>query len=699
MPLSSVKRGTAAAAQAAAAPSKRPAKSPRPAKEAPLPSGQLAILCAVLLTESICSSVLFPFVPSFIAHIKGWKVDSSGYASGFPIGLFMFGQVVSGKMWGKFSDVFGRKLAITFGVLGCAVCMFFFGLSGSIWVMCFWRFMHGMLAGCSIVAKTMINDLTDATNRAKGLALVSLTWGIGTLIGPAIGGYLYDPASNSTLAFLHISATGFLSRNPAFLPGAVVAMYNLVAVVISAMYLRESNKGARRLREVLPPSVVKILDPVLKFVQPRLPCDDVVVEVTGVCANCRDEANVTALEKAPHATALPRDSGPHAPHASFGFKQAFQNPLLRRVCIISMLICTADMMFMEALPLWLAADTEHGGLQLSPSHMAILVLMNGVPSVFANIAFPKVLQFSGGPIRLWVFSQTTYALSTAVVPTATSFGTEGSFWFTLVTSMLRRVVECWTFALIMVMVSLTAPQGEVGTMFGIQQSTASLVRCIVPFIFAPLFAWSIAKPRPFPFDHYLVFLLSVIPLAISAYIAAHIYVPSDSDNIADEEDQEKSSDVGDRTNSERRSGRDSGQGSLPSRSSFFSSVHGDVRERGSLLNSFANVANSSATNTIHGMVHSAILTFPMGSPLHMDDEEGTGATHLQRDGVGDSRDNSSQQGDEADEDDEYASFADEMALLTPVVPDGILEHEDIRFAQRSALFEDEELPGKAMHSA
>ncbi|KAG5466316.1 hypothetical protein LSCM4_01462 [Leishmania orientalis] len=695
MPPSPARKDTAVDSQASAGPSKRPAKGQRPVTDAPLPRVQLAILCVVLLTESICSSVLFPFVPSFIAHIKGWDVESSGFASGFPIGLFMLGQVVSGKLWGRFSDVFGRKLAISFGVLGCAVCMFFFGLSGRIWVMCLWRFMHGMLAGCSIVAKTTINDLTDATNRAKGLALVSLTWGVGTLIGPAIGGYLYDPASNTSLSFLHISATGFLGRNPAFLPGAVVAMYNLFAVLICVLYLRESNKGARPLREVLPPSIVRFLAPVLRFVQPRLPCDYSATEVTVTGTNNHDDASGPEHEKVPHVANSPRENCPPAPHPSFGYKQAFLNPVLRRVCMISMLICASDMMFTEAFPLWLAADTQHGGLHLSPSHMAILVLMNGVPSVFANLAFPKVLQLSGGPIRLWVFSQATYAFFTAMVPAATYFGTESRFWFTMVTSMLRRVVECWNFALVMVMVSLTAPQGEVGTMFGIQQSTASFVRCIVPFIFAPLFAWSISKPHPFPFDHHLVFLLSVIPLVISANIAARIYVPSEGGDSGDGEDeQENLTDMENRNNGERRSGRDSGRGSVRSRSSFFGPVAGDVRERESLLSSFGNVPDPSATNTIHGMMHNAILTFPMGSPLHMADERELGATRLQRDDVGDSRDNSSQQGDEVDADDEYASFADEMALLTPVVPDGILEHEDIRFAQRSTQFEEEELPSK-----
>ncbi|KAK7195694.1 transporter-like protein [Novymonas esmeraldas] len=686
-------RDVAGPSHAAASESSRNTHSSH-VKDTPLPWDQLSILCVVLLTESICSTVLIPFVPSFIAHIRGWAVESSGYASGFPVGLFMLGQVLSGKMWGTFSDKLGRKLSITVGVLGCAICMFFFGLSGSLWVMCFWRFMHGMSAGCSIVAKTMINDLTDTTNRAKGLALVSLTWGVGTLFGPAVGGYLYDPAHSTTLAFLHVSPTSFLGEHPAFLPSAVVAMYNLFAVVVSVVFLRESNKDAQPLRDVLPPSLVKILQPVLRFLQPRLPCDDKVageVTVTSADEHVGSGDHPTALKPsgAPATQTAAVSPAAAAPHKSFGFKQAFTDPLLRRVCVISMLISSSDMTFAQIFPLWLAADTSRGGLSLTPSLMANLVLVNSIPAVLANVVFAKVIELSGGPIRLWIVSQLLYGLSTAVMPIATSLGPTGSFWYTMVIGMLRKVVECWSFGLMMVLVSLTAPKGKVGIMFGIQQSTACMVRCVVPFIFAPLFAWSIANPHTFPFNHYLVFLLCVVPLVIGAYMATKVYVPTD-DDAEEEADQ---SDPGATDDGERQSRLNSARGSVRSRYSFFGAVNSDHRERESLLrNSFADLANSFATNITPGVMQNTILAVPVGAPLALGDENGIGAPGPRRSESGDSRDNSSQEGDDVDEDDEYTSISNEMVDVTATFAENQQGREDVRIAQRSTLLEDEELP-------
>ncbi|CAM43485.1 transporter-like protein [Leishmania braziliensis MHOM/BR/75/M2904] len=692
MPISPVDKGTTTEAEGSAPPLERCANNCRPLKDTPLPWGQLSIICVVLLTESICWSVLLPFMPSFIAYIKGWDVDSSGYASGFPVGLFMLGQVVSGKLWGMLSNMIGRKVTIVLGVSGCAICMFFFGLSGSLLAMCFWRFMHGLLGGCSIVAKTMISDLTDTTNRAKGLALVSLTWGVGTLIGSAVGGVLYNPASSSALALLHISSTSFVGSHPAFLPSAVVAAYSFFAVVICVMCLQESYRDARPLRDVLPPFIVKFMAPVLRFVQPRLPCDCNATDVTAMCADDHNETSSSAPQKPPPTAARPTPASP-TPHTPFGFKQAFLNPLLRRVCIISMLIATSDMMFTEIFPLWVASDVRNGGLHLSPFQISILVLMNAAPSVLANVVFAPVIQYAGGPVRLCIAAQLMYAFFTAMVPTASSLGKRTRFWYTMVFGMLRKAMEAWNYALTMVMVSLTAPQGMVAIMFGIQQSLVCLVRCVVPLIFAPVFAWSIAKPHPFPFNHYLVFLLSVIPLVIGAYIATHVYVLSSYSGDGEEEEEEELEDSSDRVgvgNGGQNSRLNSACGSLCSIYSLFGSVSCDVPARESLLRNSA--ANSLVTLSSPAMTQHTIFEFPTGSPLLMAVEDAASAARMQPDEAGDSRDNSSQEGDEVDNNTEYASLADEMAVI-PVVPrDGVLEQEDIRIAQRSTLLENEELP-------
>lgn len=79
------------------------------------------------------------------------------------------------------------------------VIMLIFGFSSSVLMCGICRFFHGLFNGNILVAKTMMADITDKSNQAKGFSFLSLCSGIGFLIGPALGGMLYDPVNSSSL--------------------------------------------------------------------------------------------------------------------------------------------------------------------------------------------------------------------------------------------------------------------------------------------------------------------------------------------------------------------------------------------------------------------------------------------------------------------------------------------------------------------
>ncbi|CAG9582634.1 conserved hypothetical protein [Leishmania major strain Friedlin] len=216
-------------------------------KATPLPMNQLIPMTFVLLNESICSTMLLPFVGLLVAHLKGASVDEAGYHSGVLIGVFMLGQVLSARMWGWVSDKYGRRFPIISGLFTSGLMMFGFGLSTSVWMCAFFRFMHGLFNGNILVAKTMMADITDRTNAAKGFAFVSLCYGIGVLIGPTLGGMLYDPANSSALRWAHISKESIFSRKPALLPSLVIFFYTNLGMLICTFYVMESNVKAQPL--------------------------------------------------------------------------------------------------------------------------------------------------------------------------------------------------------------------------------------------------------------------------------------------------------------------------------------------------------------------------------------------------------------------------------------------------------------------
>lgn len=181
--------------------------------------------------------MLFPFVGLFVAYLQNYSNEEAGYASGVLLGIFQLGQMTSLKLWGFISDTYGRKLPLNLGLIASGLSIIFFGLSTNFVLATIWRFTHGFCNGNVLVAKTIVADVTDRTNEARGFSLVSLTWSIGTLIGPFIGGFLYDPVNNERLTWLHLRKDGFLARFPAFLPCSVIFIYSIFALIVCCVFV------------------------------------------------------------------------------------------------------------------------------------------------------------------------------------------------------------------------------------------------------------------------------------------------------------------------------------------------------------------------------------------------------------------------------------------------------------------------------
>ena len=115
--------------------------------------------------------------------------------------------VFSSYYWGKRSQLIGRKKVFVIGLLsyGFAFLLFTFGIQVGLWgvfnpislfiFLLIIRIIYGVLiGGIQPAAVAYMSDHTDSKDRTKGMALIGMAAGIGTMIGPVMGG---------TLAFIH----------------------------------------------------------------------------------------------------------------------------------------------------------------------------------------------------------------------------------------------------------------------------------------------------------------------------------------------------------------------------------------------------------------------------------------------------------------------------------------------------------------
>ena len=85
--------------------------------------------------------------------------------------------------WGRASDRIGRKPVLLGGLLGLTLSMVGFGLARDYWALVLARCAEGALNGNIGVTKSMMAEITDASNRARGFAYLPMVWALGSTLG------------------------------------------------------------------------------------------------------------------------------------------------------------------------------------------------------------------------------------------------------------------------------------------------------------------------------------------------------------------------------------------------------------------------------------------------------------------------------------------------------------------------------------
>ncbi|MBS1786913.1 MAG: MFS transporter [Acidobacteria bacterium] len=140
-----------------------------------------------LLAASLEGTVVGTAMPTVIATLGGIEIYSWVFAA------YILASTVMTPIWGKMADLIGRRPAM-FG--GLALFMLGSALSGAAQSMpqlIVFRIIQGLGAAALFpIGMTIVSDLLTMEQRMKMIPLFSSMWGIASLIGPTIGGYLTE---------------------------------------------------------------------------------------------------------------------------------------------------------------------------------------------------------------------------------------------------------------------------------------------------------------------------------------------------------------------------------------------------------------------------------------------------------------------------------------------------------------------------
>lgn len=150
----------------------------------------------------------------------------------FFLGLYSAGQLVGAPLWGSLSDRIGRRPVLLFTLAANAAAAWMLAYADTGLTLAVSRIVGGLAAGNISTAYAYTTDITTDATRPKALGLLGSAFGMGFILGPALGGLL---SGNST------DDGGSLAR-----VAHAAAILSLVALVLTAVRLPESLPPEKR---------------------------------------------------------------------------------------------------------------------------------------------------------------------------------------------------------------------------------------------------------------------------------------------------------------------------------------------------------------------------------------------------------------------------------------------------------------------
>ncbi|MDP9272945.1 MAG: MFS transporter, partial [Chloroflexota bacterium] len=151
---------------------------------------RMEILGAVLIgmfLAALDQTVVGTALPVIVTDLRGNDVYIWAFTG------YLVTATVSGPLYGKLSDIFGRRpffvLGVSIFLLGSALA----AISGSMWQFIAFRSLQGLGAGALFpISIAIIGDIFSPSERGKYLGFFGAVFGLSSLIGPAIGGLITD---------------------------------------------------------------------------------------------------------------------------------------------------------------------------------------------------------------------------------------------------------------------------------------------------------------------------------------------------------------------------------------------------------------------------------------------------------------------------------------------------------------------------
>ncbi|MFM5923026.1 MAG: MFS transporter [Novosphingobium sp.] len=171
----------------------------------------MGFVFTTILIDAMSFGLIMPVLPRLLMRVGAMPLDRAIDVGGWMSLLMALAAFISAPILGNLSDAFGRRRVLLIALAGMAAQYVVLALAGSVALIVFGRVLTGLFGGSYGPAQAAIADVTGPEDRARNFALVSAGFGVGFVLGPALGGLLVQFGERAPFWIaLALSAGNFL---------------------------------------------------------------------------------------------------------------------------------------------------------------------------------------------------------------------------------------------------------------------------------------------------------------------------------------------------------------------------------------------------------------------------------------------------------------------------------------------------------
>jgi MFS family permease len=147
--------------------------------------GALGVIFFTVFLDLVGFGMILPLLPFYAEHF-----DASPFLIGVLFASYSLAQAVFAPLLGRVSDRLGRRPVLLSSILVNGISYILFAVAASYGWLLLARIMAGTASANYAVAQAYVADVTPRARRARGMGWAGAAFGLGFVVGPAMGGFL-----------------------------------------------------------------------------------------------------------------------------------------------------------------------------------------------------------------------------------------------------------------------------------------------------------------------------------------------------------------------------------------------------------------------------------------------------------------------------------------------------------------------------